>query len=73
MADRDRDTRDTTVIHTDTGRSSGGGGWFIAGLLVAVLLLGFFAINSGMFSGGGGGETLDVNVQLPEAEAPAAE
>ncbi|MBB5720516.1 hypothetical protein FHS72_000120 [Loktanella ponticola] len=72
MADRDRDTRDTTVIHTDTGRSSGGGGWFIAGLLVAVLLLGFFAINSGMFSSGGG-ETLDVNVELPEVEAPAAE
>jgi len=72
MADRDRDTRDTTVIHTDTGRSSGGGGWFIAGLLVAVLLLGFYALNGGMFSGDGG-ETIDVDVALPEVEAPAAE
>lgn len=58
--------RDTTVVHTSGGRS--GASWFLAGIVVVALIVAAFFL-LGDF---GGERQVDVNVQAPAVEAPAA-
>lgn len=64
---------DTTIIHTDTGRSRGGGGTIIAVvLLLAVLALLFYLFGGGL-NNAADEVGVNVNVDMPKVEMPDVE
>lgn len=66
MTDRDN----VTVVETGGG---GGGAGLVGGIIAAVLVLGVVVyLFGGSPFGAGGGKTVNVDVNLPNVEAPAA-